>query len=367
MAKRIEERFAFSGSVGDGDRSHVIEGVLLCGATSANRRRYRREAFAGDRVKRYEGRPVYLNHGRGRDGRPYQEMLGVVENARLNADGLPVGDVVVNPKKPFAEAVLWDAKNKPKACGMSHVAQCETVRGKDGWEEITEVVSVESVDLVTDPATTKGFRENKGSAVPNTIRQFAEQLSRHPKATTDQILRAKRLSETDGMGDVATDAAAPEEADPAEGVKTAFKSAIMHLVDGCLSDGGDPKECLAKVKKLIAGHGEVNGKAEPEGGAGGEGGEEGAAAKGESRRKPADPIAVLTECKALGYEPGIAELKALCLMEAADRTAHVREQLKKSADSRAEKPKSGPPARRVAEQKAAEVKDLKSFMESITA
>src|SRR5438128_911381 len=117
MSKLLTERVAFTKSRVRRDGSYpIVEGVLLCGPKSANRRRYRREAFAGGRVHRYNGVPVFLNHGGGREGRDYRDQIGTIRNPRLRGDGMPVGDIAVNGAHPFAAAFLHDAEHNPKAC-----------------------------------------------------------------------------------------------------------------------------------------------------------------------------------------------------------------------------------------------------------
>src|SRR5687767_1782926 len=108
--KLITERLAFSGGRVDrtGPRP-VVREVLLCGPESANKRRYQREAFAGERIKRYAGVPVYLNHGEPRKSRRYEDRIAKVVNPRHRAsDGMPVGDLEVRPKHPYAETFLDD-------------------------------------------------------------------------------------------------------------------------------------------------------------------------------------------------------------------------------------------------------------------
>lgn len=376
MPKVLTERMAFSGgTVGGTADAPVIEGVLLCGPVSANRRRYLKKAFEGDRVKRYDGVPVNLNHGRGADGRPYQEQIGIVRNPRHRADGMPVGDIAVNPKKPYAEAFLWDAKNQPKACGMSHVAHCETARAADGWEDVTELVRVESVDVISagNAATTVGLYESKGSRRVFTIKQIAAWVARHSESTSGQVLKAKRLAEEEGMGDVpALDAEPAADADPDGAITAGFKAAIDAVVDKVLSGELDRKEARKKIDKLFTSHGDATeGGSAPAADDDGEGDDE-PAEESKKKRKAADPIGVLSECKALGYEPGVAELKTLTLMTAADRVAHVREQMAKAADAKAEKPKSpgrnpGPGAKRTQESAPAKpAADVKEFLGRVT-
>jgi hypothetical protein len=337
--KRIEELATLSASGVDRSGAYpVVRGVLLCGNTSANRRRYRKEAFAGDRVKRYESRPVFLDHGDPRGPRKYGDKIATVENARLRSDGMPVGDLAVNPKHPLAEAFLWDAEHKPKSCGMSHVANCETVTGKDGWEEITEVVEVVSVDLVTDPATTKGLHEHKARTM--TLKEFAESFARLPKATAAQNLAVKRLAEMEGMDAAPIDAPA-DDASPEEGIKDAFMTACMHLCKQAMDGEIDSKEFAKKIKKLVDSHGEINGgsdSAAPPADDTSDDSEPGDDMPKESRPAPWD---VLRECQEAGYTPSAAELETLALQpDAAKRKAFVTEQKAKAADAKAEKPVS---------------------------
>jgi len=159
----IEETRLLASRVDRSGPSPVVRGVLLCGPTSANRRRYLREAFAPPGRKLYENRPVFLNHaGRGRTGSRYEDMIATIRNERRRADGMPVGDLVVNARHPFAETFLHDAEHNPTACGLSHHVDPGQYEGRvvGGVLEITRVKSVRSVDVVTDPATTRGLFES---------------------------------------------------------------------------------------------------------------------------------------------------------------------------------------------------------------
>ena len=93
-----------------------------------------------------------------------------------------------------------------------------------------------------------------------TIRQLAEWVQKHPQATFRQIVAVKRLAEMDDMGDVATTSDPPDSnTEPDDGVKEAFKTAVMHIVEQALSGQMDAKEALKKIKKLIDSHGDVSG------------------------------------------------------------------------------------------------------------
>lgn len=340
--KRLEERFGFSGGKVDRTGPYpVVRGVLLCGPTSANRRRYRREAFAGDRVKRYDNRPVFLNHGKGGESRDYQDKVATIENARHRDDGMPVGDLAVNPKHPFAEAFLFDAEHKPGACGMSHVAHCQTAHAADGWEDVTEMVEAESVDVVVGPATTKGLFESKGAGV-FTFKKLAEWVAKHPKATSKQALKAKKLGEDlDGMGGGMADmAAAPEEpaadADPDEAITAGFKAAFDAIRDKLFDGSMDKKTAFKKLSAIFDGHSDATDAADTGGDTGGS--SDDSAKEG---KKPALD-AVLSECTKAGIKnvrPTL--LKTLMRTpEAAERAELIREDLERTAPP-AERPTSG--------------------------
>ena len=46
------------------------------------------------------------------------------------------------------EASFWDARHKPNTCRLSHAAQYEPATA-GRWEDVTEVVRVESVDVIS--------------------------------------------------------------------------------------------------------------------------------------------------------------------------------------------------------------------------
>jgi hypothetical protein len=313
--QRITERFAFSGGKVRRDGAYpVIEGVKLCGAVSANRRRYKPEAFAGDRVKRYAGKPVYLDHGAGRAGRGYRDKIGWIENPRIGPDGMPVGDIGLNPKHAETESVLWVAEHKSDYAGMSHVANCQTARAADGWEDVTEMADAESVDIVVEPATTKGFFEHKGTAVKISLKQYAER--RGPSLGPDTWGAIVKLCRE--MGDDFADAPVMDEppADaPAEGdLKTALMSALAPMLDEAF-DSGDVSKLVSALKDFVKLHAKHTGGAAPKD----EPEEEPEKDKEESRPTMAG---VLAECKAAGLESPSIEFVA-ALMETPSAAARL--------------------------------------------
>jgi hypothetical protein len=69
-------------------------------------------------------------------------------------------DFHFNPKHPLSEQLVWDAEHAPENVGFSHNVQARTRRQGDNL--IVESISkVQSVDLVADPATTRGLFEQQ--------------------------------------------------------------------------------------------------------------------------------------------------------------------------------------------------------------
>ena len=67
-------------------------------------------------------------------------------------------DFHFNPKHALAEQLLWDAEHAPENVGFSHNVEARTARRGD-HVVVEAITRVQSVDLVADPATTRGLFE----------------------------------------------------------------------------------------------------------------------------------------------------------------------------------------------------------------
>ncbi len=137
----------------------LLQGVTVLGLTSRNRRRYTSEAAAGA-LSLYEGALVNLDHPDRPEGqRSVRDRFGRLVNVRFEG-GRVKADLRYNPEHPFAPTLEWFAKNDPGAIGLSHNAVGE---GKDegGVFVVKKIVDLRSVDLVAEPATTRGLFEEK--------------------------------------------------------------------------------------------------------------------------------------------------------------------------------------------------------------
>ncbi|MEZ6069376.1 MAG: hypothetical protein R3C10_03685 [Pirellulales bacterium] len=139
----------------------VIRGVKVLGQQSRNGRRYLPQALC-DAIALYEGAKVNVNHPKGQPTAPrdYQDRIGVIRSVRLGVDGCLYADFHFNPKHALAEQLTWDAQHAPENVGFSHNVEARTSRA--GAELTVEAITrVQSVDLVADPATTRGLFEGK--------------------------------------------------------------------------------------------------------------------------------------------------------------------------------------------------------------
>lgn len=137
----------------------VIHGVKILGSTSKNHRTYPHETL--ERAKElYEGIKVNVNHPKGSPTAPrdYQDRLGTLRHVVFRRNEGLFGDLFYNPKHPLAEQLIWDADHAPENVGLSHNVQART-RVENGQVVVEEIVQVQGVDLVADPATTKGLFE----------------------------------------------------------------------------------------------------------------------------------------------------------------------------------------------------------------
>lgn len=154
---------------------NVVKGVVMLGPMSKNVGEsgkaiaYTEAAMkAAIESKVYEGCHAYIDHEEEESARPMRALLGVFENVRCE-EGKIKGDLVVSAREQwFCE----DAKNPSlaKAFGFSHDAYIDTKEG-ESVEEVTSISAVNSVDLVSRPATTKGvFESMRKNKNPREIR-----------------------------------------------------------------------------------------------------------------------------------------------------------------------------------------------------
>jgi hypothetical protein len=135
----------------------LLRGVTVLGLSSRNRRRYTPEAATGA-LRLYQGAFVNLDHPDRPDGpRSVRDRFGRLVNVRFEG-GRVKADLRYNPEHPFAATLEWFARNDPGAIGLSHNAVGEG-KEEDGVFVVRKIVELRSVDLVAEPATTRGLFE----------------------------------------------------------------------------------------------------------------------------------------------------------------------------------------------------------------
>ncbi len=150
----------------------VIRGVKILGLASRNGRTYLPDALS-KAARLYEGAKVNVNHAKGNPlgPRDYQDRIGVIRNVAVRSDDGLFADFYFNPKHALAEQLIWDAEHAPENVGFSHNVQARTAR-RGGQVTVEAIIKVQSVDLVADPATTRGLFE---SATETTEAENTEQ------------------------------------------------------------------------------------------------------------------------------------------------------------------------------------------------
>ena len=173
MTETLQELFDSRGVRMGVDRlAGVIRGVKILGLESRNGRTYLPEALAAA-APLYEGAKVNVNHPKGGPAGPrdYQDRIGVIRAVKAGGDGL-FADFHFNPKHALAEQLLWDAERAPENVGFSHNVEARTTRRGD--RVVVEAITrVQSVNLVADPATTRGLFEAQtvAEATPSALRK----------------------------------------------------------------------------------------------------------------------------------------------------------------------------------------------------
>ncbi len=238
----VENTFGAPKSV---DReSMIIRGVRLIGRLSKNGREYSDSAM--NQLKSfYENVSVNVDH----DRKPGTERtmaagFGVIRNTKLAADGV-VGDIHYLAQHPLAEVILERAERMPESFGMSHDAEGKVVRRGDKLI-VEDVAAVHSVDIVRDPATTKGLFESQQGEYDMRVMSMREIVEAAPEGTPGLSLLREQMD----AGTIAAEA--PVEVAPESGagdqVKAAFRAAVMEAFD---DEGLDLAATLARIKEIM--------------------------------------------------------------------------------------------------------------------
>lgn len=184
----------------------VLRGVKVLGLSSRNGRVYPAETLL-KATPLYEGVKVNVNHPAVNPAGPrdYRDRIGIIRNIATRPEAGLFADFHFNPKHPLAEQLIWDARHAPENVGFSHNVQAQVARRGQEWI-VEEILQVQGVDLVADPATTRGLfeqlqhagqvpwselsagrlREHRPDLVEDLLRSLREELSA-ARADVDQL------------------------------------------------------------------------------------------------------------------------------------------------------------------------------------
>lgn len=205
--KRLRERATPAASPKVDPESGMLLGCLLCGLTSRNGRDYTEALETAAPL--YDGVKVYAGHPR-RDAmdedRQLRDWVGIVQAARFVPGRGIVGDVRLRKAGPLFAEIIEAAQDFSTDVGFSHVADGDT--RLDGDREIVEEIrEVFSVDLVTNPATTRGMYESTQQLAPQARKELRE-LRDAVQRAGDGALKALDRAQRAGKAQPLTDAAA---------------------------------------------------------------------------------------------------------------------------------------------------------------
>jgi len=227
----------------------VIYGVRMGGLQSGNKREYIPESYKGainDGL--YEGIPCNIDHVREGEKVKVGSRFGVWRNVKYRdgAEPGPYGDLHYIKSHQLAENVVEAAEREElnNVFGMSHDAYADKYRpGKNGKTIVESFESMKSVDLVADPATTKGLFEDKDIIPMKDLKTLIESALQFPfqkkewlELCKDDCINRHLVEEID----------APENKTAVELANTAFDALAAWLV----KEDIDPDELGKKVASL---------------------------------------------------------------------------------------------------------------------
>lgn len=243
--KRVAE--AFNCLAEAESTSGVVRNVRVLGVKSKNGREYPVEVMQRA-LPMYDGAVVHLDHPSHDRPRSVKDVFGRIRNPRIERDGI-VADLEYNASHEYAPAFEWFAANQPESVGLSHEAIAKTKMDyKTGIEVVEDIVDLEAVSLVANPATNpKGLFESyqrimesqmaKSKKEPEAMPAHEEKLSGHGDCPPGMAAEATLVEPGKHVS-------VPEEE---YGTFEEFRSAMKEKVRACMSEEMDPEEKLEKI------------------------------------------------------------------------------------------------------------------------
>ena len=136
----------------------ILHGIKILGMESKNGRRYTDSAMS-NAVTKYEGAAVNVDHPEKEGARSFRDRIGTVEGVHHRPGNGLFANVQCNSRHPDTATLVGWVESNPSAVGFSHSIRAKGSVDADKKFVVEEIMSVNSVDLVTNPATTAGLFE----------------------------------------------------------------------------------------------------------------------------------------------------------------------------------------------------------------
>ena len=237
-------------------RSGVVRDVKIIGLTSKWGYDYSPDALRRA-APLYEGVAVNIDHPpRDRPGtaRAYESRFGRLRDVRfVPGDGLR-GNLHYNRGHRLAEQFEYDVEHDPSNCGLSHNAR-GPVRRRGDRMVCEAIESVHSVDVVADPATTRGLFEG-GSSMPVKAKKRSAQrrVDRSPDRVSKLVESIGEARAVKLLEEMAATAAPTEEAGSGSGdgpSSNGLKAMIMQVFDDPNIDVAETVKRITKIMKTF--------------------------------------------------------------------------------------------------------------------
>jgi len=225
----------------------VIRGVKVLGRISRNGREYLPEAIVKARGQ-YDGAVVNFDHPPSHSPTrqtSVADRAGWLENAEVVPDGMKA-DLHLLKADPRFDKIMEAAERRPELFGLSHAIEAKIHR-KNGKTFVEEITRVRSVDLVSDPATTRSLFESieqEETDMTLTIKGLLESVKEETPGTKflREVVDAGLLAEDDTVEDEVgekvlkiLEVKAPEKKDPEKKDPKLVPVAVIPDMDAALA------------------------------------------------------------------------------------------------------------------------------------
>ncbi|TWT30709.1 hypothetical protein [Blastopirellula retiformator] len=227
----------------------VIRGVKVCGNRSKNGRLYPVDVLEAA-IPLYENTSIYLDHGyEPGDERELGDHFGCLQSLRI-IEGELYGDLHYLKSHPQAGPIVERAERFPRNFGLSHDAEIEAVQEGD-VQRVTRITGVNSVDLVTRPATNNGIFEQEKKPVSKkklTYKQVLESLSVKKFPGKHRVLEEMEMSDDPMLSQPIEVAEDDMAGDSSGAIASAFEQALIAIAKDSSLDTAAKKK---KVGELL--------------------------------------------------------------------------------------------------------------------